>query len=258
MSVLSTRRDSRQDLSSFNAIISGLIEDRHTLRETVRLPSGIAVDLFLVSRSPIQTEGNAIEALRIGVEAIQHFMESPWPYTDLVVLLEPEIILASIMENDGRHLWLCMVSEEDHARFITLLYHELGHFLFYRGVGNDWFDQGAADVVETGPLHFVGKDSLESHHGQVRAYVAQRCTARGVEKPSTAVGRYHLECLKQNTEIHSIFRAANGWSELDHLEMYRALGHVTVFAAIAGVARPGNYQSAGERLETQIYEVFSC
>ena len=92
VSVLSKKRDSRQDLSNFNEIISGLIEDGHTLRETVRLPSGIEVDLFLVSRSPTQPEGNAIEALRIGVEAIPDFMELPWPYTDFVALLEPEII----------------------------------------------------------------------------------------------------------------------------------------------------------------------
>ena len=254
VSVLSKKRDSRQDLSNFNQIISGLIENGHTLRETVRLPSGIEVDLFLVSRSPIQPEANAIEALRIGVEAIPDFMELPWPYTDFVVLLEPEIILPTGAGEHNGPFVAMQVPEEDHARFRRTLYHELGHFLFSSGVGNDWFDEGAADFLETYTLNFEGKDSIESHHGQVRAYVAGRCTARGVE---------NLQQLREATftmsqaEYRDSFYLPCSYrmGELFLLEMYRALGHDTVSAALRELhvmETTRGWGAAGD----EIYEVF--
>ena len=90
-------------------LFQDMIQGGYVLSETFSSPLAGELNLFVVSRSPLQRSSGVFEGLRSGIEAIEDFIGAPWPDTDVIVLLEPESELTAegsnvLGANAGSHI----------------------------------------------------------------------------------------------------------------------------------------------------------
>ena len=143
-------------------IFNELLESGHVVSDTLSLPLAGEVNLFAVSRTPLQQD--VLGILRTGVEVMEGFMHRPWNKPNVIALVEPE--------------WYIPIGGSFYERtFIVstslnpgVFYHELGHYFFNRMTV--WFIEGVAEFLRSYTLN-------KSHQLPIQMGSIKRCAMLG-------------------------------------------------------------------------------
>ena len=103
-------------------LFGDFIQGGHVQSETLSLDLADEVNLFTASRTPLRPDGDMLEGMRFGVDALEDFMETSWQNADVIALFDPELYPPA-GRNLGSHIVLTNTSR-------ILLYQELAHFYF--------------------------------------------------------------------------------------------------------------------------------
>ena len=215
-------------------LFGDFIEGAHVQSETLSLDLAGEVTLFAVSRTPLRPEGDMLEGMRFGVDALEDFMGAPWPKTDVIALVEPELYPPS-GSNSGSHIVLTNTAR-------ILLYHELAHFYFGGNVPF-WLSEGAAVFFSFYTLQLTGSESLLAYYDSAHTNVG--CARYGV----TNVQEWNEASQSGSPPTICAYEIGARFV----IGMYEYLGHEVVSSSM----RELSSESPGSRAsEEQIYLSF--
>ena len=140
------------------------------------LPLVGEVNLFAVSRSSLGQNNSILAEMRTGMEAIEDFIQLPWPQLNVIALLEPAHTQYK-GKTAGFYVGSHMVAKTYSDRTV---YHELGHYYFNSKIYPSWLHAGAADFLAGHTLALERPTSLQNRYNSARNRAARRCSEHGV------------------------------------------------------------------------------
>ncbi len=162
-----------------HAIVFSGKEFREALMKThyvksvpIVLPSSGEVELVVVRHTPFPADDHTFTSLEYGVGSVEGFIETPFPVSDVILLLtEPEIwdfgsgarFAASILKGVSAPYTSAVMAiqnspsgpRRDHV------YHEIAHYYQMKAWSSSWLSEGAAQFFETYALVGGSVDGLE-------------------------------------------------------------------------------------------------
>ena len=218
-------------------LFGDFIEGGHVQSETLSLDLAGEVTLFAVSRTPLRPEGDMLEGMRFGVDALEDFMGAPWPKADVIALFEPELYPPA-GRNSGSHIVLTNTSR-------ILLYHELAHFYFGGNVPS-WLSEGTAVFFSRYILQLTGAKSLLASYDTAHNDIVSGCAQYGI----TNVQEWN-EAPFSSPRTFCTYRIGARFV----IGMYEYLSHEVVSSSMRELYRSS--ESTGSRAsEEQIYLSF--
>ena len=240
---------------SNETIFLDLLRGGNVESESLSLPSGGKAEVFVVSRSRLSTAERALvfQELRFGIEALEGFMETPWPEPATVVYLEPWVRNTSNTAagyNQGSHIEV-RVPITDEETFRDVLYHELGHFV--TPTWPTWLSEGTAEFLASYTLHLRQGVSLQQRYDRAQENAVQQCHPHGLTNVPQLVEAERKPGLDIGWPLYR--RCSYPIGESFVLGMYLSLGHEAVSSALLDLHLEG--RGRGNRVgESQIYESF--
>ena len=161
------------------ALFEDLAQNGQVWPETISLPLAGEVDLFAVGRSGFWLQ-NALDAAALAAEQSENLLETPWPKSHVIMLVETEHVSTFRGQglNRGTHLLLKQPSN-------FTVYHEMAHFYYssFRGTRTPrWLTEGAADFMAlyTAQKTAGGEVSFRAAHLALKVQMAENCGPFGV------------------------------------------------------------------------------
>ena len=223
-------------------LFGDFIEGGHVESETLSLDLAGEVNLFTVSRTPLRPGSDMLEGMRFGVDALEDFMGAPWPKTDVIALVEPELYPPS-GRNLGSYIELTNTSR-------ILLYHELAHFYFGGNVPF-WLSEGAAVFFSFYIPQLTGAESLLTVYDSVHNDIVSACAQHGI----TNVQEWNVAWSSQSGSPTQTQACAYKIGPRFLIGMYEYLSHEVVSSSMRELYRSS--KSTGSRTsEEQIYLSF--
>ena len=230
------------------ALFEDLAQNGEVWPETISLPLAGEVDLFAVGRSGFWLQ-NALDAAALAAEQSENLLETPWPKSHVIMLVETEHVstFRGMGLNRGTHLLLKQPSN-------FLVYHELAHFYFssFRGSRTpSWLTEGAADFMAqyTASKAAGGEISFRAAYLALKVQIAEQChpydTTNVQGWIDTGLGLVSNE---------GTVRRCPYWLGTHFLAgLHRALGHEVVSSALRELYETRSYERA---TEDKIYQTF--
>ena len=233
------------------------IDNPYVISDTFSLPLAGETSVFAISRKRFDRENEVLRDMRKGVEAMEELFGEPWPVSNVVVLVEPEVgDPESVNPKSGIFPLGFHASTHIHIKAFGggLYYHELAHYLF-RGMGA-WMNEGAAEFFESyalsvseEPLRFSISESKANMNRSVR-----NCAAHG------ATNIHKWKQIKRNARSEGVTLPRDlNWCDYALGEaflwgMYDSLGQDTVVTSLLDLVRlRGDFRID---FEEAIYETF--
>ena len=159
-----------------------LAQNGQVWSETISLPLAGEVDLFAVGRSRFWLQ-SALDAAAVAAEQSENLLETPWPKSDVIMLVETEdhgSTFRGLALNHGTYVMLRRPSN-------PTIYHELAHFYYssslFRGTHTPrWLTEGTANFM----AHYTalkaagGETSFRAAHLALKGPIAEECDPLGV------------------------------------------------------------------------------
>ncbi len=151
-----------------------LIEEHRIVTKSVELPLAGDVDLIVVSHKQEVDYDATFAAMEAGARAQELFLQLPFPFTDIILLLAD----ISIWNTAGSGNYLGSNTSPyfklDFPFRTRSVYHEVGHFYFYGGQ-NRWIREGGADFLATIAEVSVEATSIEDRMEYVEGRIRTGC-----------------------------------------------------------------------------------
>ena len=223
----------------------GLVQDGQVDTRIFTSPLRGEMKLFAISRSEVDPEGELLEALGIGVEKIEGFINVPWPTRESIVLLEPE--LRSIW---GSSLYGVHAGTHIAVRHTGsfLLYHELTHYLF-KG-SPSWFSEGSAHFLADYVLHLTDARSLRLGYIYTQDDIVRACAPLGAANIQEWIE------LGSGESQNPARGCQYNLGELFFLGMYNRLGNQVVSSSLSGLYETQVSKGSYALTEDEIYQQF--
>ena len=230
------------------AIFQGLIEGGHVISDVFSLPLTGQVNLYAVSRSPLQHD--VLGVIRIALETMEDFMSSPWSYPNIIVLVDLEWEGPSVMGVLGDYGTPYVPADYSP---ITL-YQLIGNH-YFKGMPR-WLAAGGEGFLKTYTLHRTKEAPSNLYYRGVvlQTGVLTTCAQHGastiqelIDAPSEKKG--------QSESGHGPLAQCHHYlGEAFLLGMYVSLGHEVVKATLHQLYE---LHASGHTLtEDDIYQAF--
>ena len=220
--------------------------------ETISLPLAGEVDIFAVGRSRLWLQ-SALDAAALAAEQSENLLQTPWPKSDVVMLVETEHHGSSfrgLALNYGTHVLLRRPSN-------FTVYHELAHFYYssslFRGTHTPtWLTEGAADFMAlyTAFKAAGGEISFRAAYLALKVQSAKDCDPLGV----TNVQGWTDSGLSLVSDEGTVRRCPYWLGTHFLARLQHALGHDVVASALRELwetRRPSTWTT-----EDKIYQTF--
>ena len=229
-------------LPNRSEVFRGLMSSGRVQSEEFALASG-PISLYVVRWSTSEVEDHTLfEHLRTGIEAIENFMGAPWVRTEVVLLLNPELLLGGLY-----------VGEFIQSTSESSIYHELAHYYF--SGHRLWLTEGAAEFLDTYTRHVNEGTDLKARHEIVQEQVQRGCAELlGVSNIQEGLD-YIGESSTADIYLEPIFLCQYPLGESFLLGMYNALGHEVVETSLRELHEK-SLEVDAELTEEEIYHVF--
>ena len=162
-------------------LFTDLVLTRHTQSATISLPLTGEVDLWAFQSTPFPPDENVVEMLEDAVRATEGFLGAPFP-TNRVVLLVPIIGPETDHGIGGGIYWGEFITATRYEPWPVnrgVIYHEVGHYYFYRPPV--WLAEGGAEFVVAYTNDRVGIESLEDRKPTAWNLVETNCLKEGIQ-----------------------------------------------------------------------------
>ena len=223
-------------------VFQDLLRGGQVQSETITLPLAGAVDLYAVGRSSLALAGQ-LERMRFAAASLEAFLETPWPKSATIALVELESDLGSDFGgwNSGHSVVVKHLSK-------GVTYHELAHFYFGAATGVRtpvWLSEGAAEFLELHTLRLTGDiGSVRALYAGDRVRIAEECAPQG------------WATVQGWNETGEWFHICPYWLGRQFLAgMERTLGQAVVVAALRELFETGR-GTARTTTEDEIYQAF--
>ena len=207
-----------------------LVQNGRVWSETISLPLAGEVDLFAVGRSGFWLQ-NALDTAALAAEQSENLLQTPWPKSDVVMLVETEYegsTFRGLGLNYGTHLLLRRPSN-------FTVYHELAHFYYSSSLSRgthtpSWLTEGAADFMAlyTALKAAEGDISYRAAHLALKVQSAKDCDPLGV----TNVQGWIDSGLSLVSDEGTVRRCPYRLGAHFVARLHHALGHEVVSSAL--------------------------
>ena len=140
----------------------------------ITTPYSDEIDLTVVSRHSIRLPTNLMDRLEFGIRAIEEHVAVPWPSTDVIVFLDPDlnVVLDDPLGGFYTHDYIAVGRS---WAYLPTLYHELSHFYFFSGDEPLWLQEGGPEYLEHHARWKTGELSTESWEQELRQRMDSYC-----------------------------------------------------------------------------------
>ena len=163
------------------AVFDGLLESHFTQSATITLPLAGEVNLWAFQRVPFPPGEDLMAMIREGVRGAERFMGTPFPTTDVIVLLvEDSKYLGGFGgTHNGSKVRFARSGNSPVSR--PLVYHELAHYYLDDSIGPRWLTEGGADFIWAYTNGWLGLESMKDQLRKSARYAQERCVRHGIE-----------------------------------------------------------------------------
>ena len=215
-------------IDTHRGVLTSVLEEARVLSTMVNLPISQELNLYAVARPVASVGPEILEWMEKGTASIEGLMQLPWPNSNVVVLVEPEMTKVNsdypggVYTHIGHYISLLRPPGARGSR--DALYHELGHFYFHGRVPK-WFSEGTASFLESYALHDIEGLTLRARHKLASDNVAAECAPYGV----TSITEWDEQGKRRVQEVKDCHYPIG---ELFLLDMYLTVGHEATVTAL--------------------------
>lgn len=138
------------------------------------------IDLTVVSRHSVRLPTNLMDGLEIGMRTIEDHLGIPWPSTDIVVYLDPE--LNSVLDGEvGGFYTHDFIGIARSPHYLPILYHELGHFYLFSGDEVLWLQESGPEYLAHHASWKRGALSIQDWERQLGERMERYCHQNGAQ-----------------------------------------------------------------------------
>ncbi len=150
-----------------------LIEKHRIETKSVELPLAGEANLIVVSNKQEVDYDARFAAMEEGARAHELFLQLPFPFTDIILLLSDPSIWHTVggsFLGSGTSSYIRV----HHNVGVRTLYHELGHF-YFSGGDNKWMSEGGADFLTTNTVVSLGETTIEERLDKLESSIERDC-----------------------------------------------------------------------------------
>ena len=128
------------------ALYQDLLQDHFVQTRTISLPLAGDVNIWVIQNAPFPPDDELLTAIEGTVRIAEKFMGSPFPTTDIVLLIVVWDDDRKYKAGGGAYLGYAMWLERYKGHRVGGVVHETAHYYF--SVGPRWFKEGGATFID--------------------------------------------------------------------------------------------------------------
>ena len=161
-------------------LFTNLVRSHSTQSKSVSLPLTGDVRLWAIQSTPFPRGKDLVGMLEEAVGAAEGFMGTPFPITDVILVVSPVVSETRGYGGQFRGDHIRLVRYEYDQINRGVIHHEVAHYYFQGGLGPTWLVEGGAEFMVAYIKDRVGLESLEVRKPTTRILLGSNCFHQGV------------------------------------------------------------------------------